>query len=206
VVIWGWLRRPVLLGAKNDLCMTCGRRTTHGIFRVVTWAHVFWFPFLPLWIGHVLLCTDCGRERQKLGWRQVRSGLRSGKLPLGPRPEFRTWAMNVFDETGRMPQEAELDPVEPNPKRGPWDLWLKAWPLVVAGLVIAVALAGFTRPAAPSVPVVVAPSAHVCWHDRNEELIGCRMDDGTVVGSSDGYQLTCYFTEPMPTDRGLYCD
>jgi hypothetical protein len=203
VIIWGWLSRPILLGAKADLCPICQQVTTHGIYRLTSWGHIFWFPFLPYRIRHVLLCSGCGRE-QKLGWRQVRAGIRSRNLPLGARPGFREWAMEVFNETNRMPNERELDAVEVNPKRGPWDLWLKAWPMLVVVLIVAVAASSALRPPVSAAPVV-APTGHACWQDRNGEILGCQMQDGTVVGSDDGAVITCYFVEPMPTG-GLYCD
>jgi hypothetical protein len=139
LIFYGWVRRPILIGTKRDFCATCGDVKMHGIIRVATIATLFWIPIIPLWISHSLICEECG-TRRKLGWRQVRAAMSSGVLPMPPRPDWPAYARRVFEETNRTPRESELDRIEKNAKRGPWDLYLKAWivavPSVIAGLII----------------------------------------------------------------------
>jgi hypothetical protein len=87
MIIYGWLGRPTVLAQKQDLCATCGVLGPHAIVRVSRWATLFWVPFLPIWVSHKLVCGNCGAQT-KLGWRQVRRALSSGKLPLPHRPAF----------------------------------------------------------------------------------------------------------------------
>ena len=195
MIIYGWLGRPTLLGTKNDLCATCGVAGPHMIVRVVRWATLFWAPFLPIWISHKLVCGNCGAET-KLGWRQTRAGLKSGKLPLPHRAGFDAYATKVLDETNRRPAESEFDPITKNPKRDAWDLWLKAWPIVVALLIAAVAF--WPRPA-PAPPPPTVTVNHTCWIATDGSIAGCRLADGTVIGEAAGTQTVCYFTEPFPT-------
>ena len=198
MVILGWLSRPIVLGTKTDLCATCKHVGPNAIVRQTRWAHVFWIPALPFWIGHRLVCLNCGAQ-QKLSWRQVRASLKSGSLPLAPRPEFKDYARQVFEKTGRMPREAAFDPIERNPKRGPWDLWLKMWPVVAIGVVLAVVILssrGSTAPPTPSGPVV---EAHTCWVAADGSLAGCRLKSGSIEGEITAEQTVCFFAEPMPT-------
>jgi hypothetical protein len=140
MIIFGWVRRGIVLATKRDYCVTCAMVTTHRLVRIVTFATLFWLPVAPVWVSHVLVCDQCG-ARRKLGWRQVRAALRTGTLPLPPRPEWQAWARRVFEETNRTPREAELDPIEKNPRPGPWDTYLRAWlivvPAVIVGLIVA---------------------------------------------------------------------
>jgi hypothetical protein len=140
VIIYGWVRRGIVLASKADFCATCGTVTDHVIVRIATIGTVFWVPIFPVWLSHALICEQCG-TRRKLGWRQVRAAMSSGLLPMPPRPEWPAYARRVFEDTSRTPRESELDRIEKNPKRGPWDLYLKAWfivvPAVVGGLIVA---------------------------------------------------------------------
>lgn len=201
MVIYGWMGRPTLLGTKNDLCATCHVAGPHAIVRIVRWATVFWAPIVPIWVSHKLVCGNCGAQT-KLGWRQARAGLRSGSLPLPHRPEFDAYAQKLYDETYRRPAESEFDAVTKNPGRDAWDVYLKAWPIVV-GVLIA-ALVFWPRSPAPASVSGPGPSGshvvidHACWV-ANDTVMGCRMSDGTVVGVPEGTPETCYFLEPMPT-------
>lgn len=206
MIIWGWYRRPIVLGLKTDLCGTCGQATQHAILRITTWGHIFWVPFLLTSIRHRLVCTVCATER-KLGWRQVREALRSGRLPIPARAGFKAWANGVFEETGRIPNEAAFDPIEPNPKRGPWNVWLSFWPFVVAGVVAYAIVVGGNRPA-PPVPAANTPlvQVHDCYEATDGTINGCRMSDGTMNGVGVGTLIKCYFAEPLPTAATrLYC-
>jgi hypothetical protein len=202
VIIYGWLGHPTVLAQKQDLCATCGVAGPHAIVRIARWGTIFWAPLFPVWVGHKLVCGNCGAQT-KLTWRQARAALRTGALPLPHRTGFDAWAGKVYDETYRRPIEAELDPIVRNPKRDPWNLYLKAWPVVV-GVLIA-ALVFWPRTPVPASTSGPAPSAshvvieHTCWVGADGNLAGCRMNDGTIVGTTDGRETVCDFLEPMPT-------
>src|SRR3954453_8041559 len=76
VVIVGWVRKAIVLALKRDLCPKCGQLGSHAVLRATTWVDLFWIPVLPIWISHRLMCVGCGADRP-LGWRQVRSALRT---------------------------------------------------------------------------------------------------------------------------------
>jgi hypothetical protein len=207
VIIYGWIRPAILLAVKNDLCATCGVAGQHGIVRRMHWAEVFFVPVLPFWVSHRLVCGNCGAET-KLGYRQVRAALSSGKLPLGPRPGFPAYAQALWEANERKPSEVELDPIERNPTRSGWQtytrLWTAAAGVLAALLVIAVVT---TPPRAPTSPAA-APGAgasptpgtgHPCWLAVDGSINGCEMHDGSVVGVATGKQTVCYFNEPLPT-------
>ena len=141
MIFYGWMRRPTLLAVKTDLCPTCHTMGVHAIVRAVTWVQLYAFPVLPVWFDHLLICQNCLANR-KLKRRQVINALKRGQLVLGPRPDFREFARQQFQETGRSPQESELDAVEVNPNRGNWDRYLRWWLLIVPSVIVAlVALA-----------------------------------------------------------------
>jgi hypothetical protein len=144
MVIYGWLRRPIILATKNDLCATCSRVGPHAIVRIVSWIEVFFIPIVPIWFSHQLICGNCGASR-KLGRRQVADGLKSGRLPLPARAEHRDYANLAFQETGRSPQESELDPIEINPSRGAWDRYLKLWLLIVPSVIVALVIVSIVK-------------------------------------------------------------
>ena len=133
-VIYGIVRKWIVLGWKRDWCEVKGDLADHTLVRQLSIADVFWIPVAPIWVSHHLRCDACGR-RTKIGLRQARAALRAERLPLPPRPEWPAHARAVFEATGRMPQEAELDRLTPNPRRGPWDTYLQAWLVVVPFLV-----------------------------------------------------------------------
>ena len=88
-----------------------------------------------MWVSHRLTCERCLTSR-KLSWRQARWALQHGRMELPPRATFPAYARAVFDETSRMPQERELEPIVKNPKRGPWDLYVRGWLVVVPSLIV----------------------------------------------------------------------
>jgi hypothetical protein len=201
VIIYGWQTQPIVLATKQDLCPTCHVAGPHAIVRYSRWVHVFWIPVMPIWIGHKLACGNCGAVT-KLKFGQVRSALKTGRLPLPPRPGFSDYATKVFDETYRKPNEAEFDPIERNPKRGGWDLALKLWPVAILALALAVAFWPKPPPAPPA-----QNTAHDCWVAADGGLSGCRIHDGSVDGYAIGSPTTCYFLEPLPTGSyKLHCD
>lgn len=198
MIIYGLLTTPIILGAKPDLCATCNVAGPHAILRRVRWVEIFWVPILPLWINHRLVCTNCGAET-KLGFFQVRRALRSGRLPLPHRTKFDEYADALWQDNQRRPSEVEFDPVEKNPKRSGWNLYLMLYPVLVVVLVAAVAFWPRSTPAPPP------RTAHDCWLAAGQ-LSGCKMFDGTVVGEAAGSPTTCYFVEPLPTgDYSLSC-
>jgi len=198
MIIYGLATTPIILGAKQDLCATCNVAGPHVILRRVRWAEIFWIPFLPIWVNHRLVCTNCGAET-KLGFFQVRRALSSGKLPLPHRAKFGEYADALWQDNQRRPSEAEFDAVEKNPKRSGWNLYLKLYPVLVVVLVAAVAFWPRTTPTPPP------RTAHDCWLAAGQ-LNGCKMFDGSVVGEAAGSPTTCYFIEPLPTgDYSLSC-
>lgn len=214
MIIYGWIRPTILLAFKNDLCATCNVAGPHAIVRRVSWVSIFFVPVLPIWINHRLVCGNCGAET-KLGFRQVRGALKSGKLPLGPRPNYPAYAQALYDANERRPAEVEFDPIENNPKRGGWQAYTWVW-TIGAGVVAALIGLGIAlpRPAAPAaLPVVASPAPlptsaaiHDCWLAGDDSINGCRMHDGTVVGVPEGSPTICFFTEPLPTgDYSIRC-
>ena len=192
MVIYGLLTSNIVLGGKRDMCETCHFVGPHVIVRRVRWAEVFFIPVAPIWLNHRMVCTNCGAER-KLGFLQVRRALKSGKLPLPPRAKFREYADQLWNNNERRPVESEFDPVERNPERSGWNLYLKLWPvLVLAGVL---ALAFWPKPPPPA-PVA---TPHTCWLAEDDSIAGCRMSDGSIVGDEVGTETTCFFVEPIPT-------
>ena len=199
MLIYGLLTSPIILGAKQDLCATCNVAGPHLILRRVRWVEIFFVPVLPLWINHRLVCTNCGAET-KLGLGQVRQALGSGKLPLPHRAKFDEYADALWNDNQRRPSEAEFDPVERNPKRSAWNVYLKLWPVLVVVLIAAIAF--WPR----SVEAPPPRTAHDCWIASDGSLAGCRMFDGTMLGDAIGSPTTCYFVEPLPSgDYRLSC-
>lgn len=168
-----------------------------------------------------MACTSC-HAWTGIGWRQVRAAMKSGFLHLErPRPNAPALLAAAAEEAGQPPVHPSLvfDKLLVNPKRGPWDLYLKAWPLMVAVLIAAGSLSPrstlATEPGGYSSgsgagTLVVAPAygdAHVCWEATDGTIRGCRMSTGTIVGTATGSTVTCYFTEPLSsTETTLRCD
>lgn len=90
MVIFGWMRRGILLGAKLEECERCGP-TAHYLIRQIHWFSLFWIPVLPLWLSHKLVCSEC-RAEIPISFGDARAALRSGSLPLDrERPGFERW-------------------------------------------------------------------------------------------------------------------
>src|SRR6185503_20905417 len=115
MILYGLLTTPIILGAKQDLCATCHVAGPHVIVRRARWIEIFFFPVMPIWVNHRLVCTNCGAET-KLGFGQVRQALSSGKLPMPHREGFEAYATALWEDNQRRPSEVEFDPVEKNPK------------------------------------------------------------------------------------------
>lgn len=117
-----------------------------------------------------------------------------------------------------LPDQGELfDPVLRNPRRGLFDLYTKAWP-VVAALVLAggalqppreTVAAGSSIGAPYVAPVgpALAGSAHRCWY-TGSTLNGCMNISGTafLFGSAVGTQTTCWFVEPLEYGQKAKCN
>jgi hypothetical protein len=144
MLIYGWIRHAIVLATKNDLCATCSTVGPHAVVRAVTWIEIFFIPIIPIWFSHQLICGNC-RASRKLGRRQVGEAMRSGRLPLPARPEHREYAQWAFQETGRSPRESELDPIEINQEKGPWDRYLKLWLLIVPSVIVALVIVSIVR-------------------------------------------------------------
>jgi len=187
VIIFGLMRRFTILGIKLDACTSCGRECDHVVGRKTRWGHIFWAPVLFLGWEHGMLCSSCGAWTG-IPWRQVRAAMKSGELRLD------------------RPHGFLHDRFMVNPKRGAFDLYTKAWPLLAVGVLVLVGLSsalkagpsdgGRAIPAASAAPTVRAtprPPAHVCWEAADGTLNGCRLSSGSIVGSATGSMVTCFF-------------
>ena len=202
MIIYGWLRPTILLAFKNDLCATCNVAGPHAIVRRVSWVSIFFVPVLPIWINHRLVCGNCAAET-KLGYRQVRSALKTGKLPLPPRANYPAYAQALYDANERRPAEVEFDPIEKNAQRGGWHTYNWLWTIGAGVVIVLLVLGAMLR--MPSVPAA-APGAsptpglsHACWLAADGSINGCRMHDGEVLGVPEGSPTVCYFREPIPS-------
>ena len=134
LVIFGWLRRFTILGIKLDECASCGQVCEHVVGRKTNWGHVFWIPVLFLGFSHGMICSTCG-VWTPLGWQSVRAAMKLGVLPLDrPRPNAPAMLAAAAAQEGEPPPHpaAVFDRLIVNQKRGPWDLYLKAWPVLLA--------------------------------------------------------------------------
>ena len=206
-VIFGWLRRFTILGIKLDECASCGRVREHVVGRKTNWGHVFWIPVLFLGFSHGMICSTC-RAWTPLSWQSVRAAMKSGVLPLSrSRPNAPALLAAAAAQEGAPPPQpaADFDRLVVNPKRGPWDFYLKAWPVLVAVLLVA----GAVSPKAPAAAgdsgnTVSQPAygaAHQCWEAPDGSVNGCRLANGSVYGLASGTPITCYFDEPLPASN-----
>lgn len=202
LVIFGWMRRFTILGIKVEECAQCGQVCEHVVGRKTNWGHVFWIPVLFLGFEHGMACTTC-QAWTGIPWREVRGAMKSGVLRLDrPRPNAPA-LLAAAAEAGEPPLHPAVvfDRLLVNPRRGPWDLYLKAWPVLVAALLVTGGVNAATRPsssASPSTPS--ATGAHQCWEAADGSIAGCRMNSGVMMGDASGTPITCYFTEPLTAD------
>jgi hypothetical protein len=216
LVIFGWLRRFTILGVKIDECQTCGRVCEHVVGRKTNWGHLFWFPVLFLGFSHGMICSAC-RAWTPLPWQTVRAGMKLGLLPLNrPRPNAAAALAADGSHDPSLPVPAGVfDRLLVNPKRGFWDVYLKAWPVMVGVLMIAGAVsprssASDAVSSSIGTPAVYAPAtapAHTCWEAADGSVAGCRMANGSLMGYSTASTITCYFYEPLAaTTTSVSCD
>jgi hypothetical protein len=112
-----------------------------------------------------------------------------------------------------------FDPVVVNPKRGFFDVYLKAWPVMVGLLVVSsyfshpsAATSAGSSPAGPGTttsfitPRPVIGTAHTCW-GLNNTVYGCRDDSTSAMlfGEATGQQVTCWFVEPWLDGQTASC-
>lgn len=221
LIIFGWLRRFTVLGIKIDECPQCGRVCEHVVGRKTNWGHIFWLPLLSLGWEHGMACTVC-HAWTGIGWREVRAAMRSGELHLDrPRPA----AMALLAAEAEQAALSNEPPPHPtvvfdrmlvNPKRGPWDFWTKAWPIVFVAVIAFSGVSAALKPVtasgsrgSQSTGPAIAPSlpAHQCWLGQDGQLNGCTRSNGTVLGSGTGTPITCYFEDAaLETSDTLSCD
>ena len=217
LVIFGWLRQFTVLGVKLDECPTCGQVCEHVVGRKTNWGHVFWIPVLFLGFSHGMICSNCGAW-SPLPWQAVRAAMKSGVLPIDrhrPNTSAALAAEGAQDGTSPIPSLGLFDRLLVNPKRGPWDMYLKAWPVLVALLMVVGAVsprtsASSTGSSSAGTPAVYAPAtapASPCWEATDGTVTGCRLASGSLMGYTTTAPITCYFFEPLPaTATSLSCD
>jgi hypothetical protein len=204
VIVYGWRRTFTVLGLEIEECGQCGLTCQHVIGRKVHWGTLFWLPILFLGFAHGMICTSCGHWTG-IPFLRVRDAMRTGALPLDQLRPHAQEVLAASAEEGQPPLNANhvYDTMAVNPKRGAWDLYLKAYPFIVVGIVAVVVGANALKPPPP--PTVVVPP-HTCWADSTGTINGCRMASGEVVGTSTGNEVTCYFVEPLTEETDLTCE
>jgi hypothetical protein len=204
LIIVSWMTRFTVLGMKMDQCDRCGRVCQHVVGRKTRWAGVFWLPLIFLGFEHGMICTTC-RAWTGIPWRQVRVATKTGALPLARnRPDAMALLTAAAAENEPpLSAQAVFDRMVINPKKGPWDLYLKAWPVIVAGLIALAILAPIVSPkhASPAGGNGTGDTPHTCWLDADHTLTGCRLDNGTIQGYSTEFPTVCYFSEPLLTSQ-----
>jgi hypothetical protein len=200
------MRPFTLLGVKVDDCANCGNVGQHLVGRRTTWGAIFWIPFLFLGFRHGMICGTCGTWT-KLRWADVRQARRTGRLHLErSRPHAETVLVAAGAESGAPPlSPAVFDEFAPNPKPGGWDLYVRAYPVAIVGIVLAAVLLAATKGPTPPPAPNTTWTAHDCWEARDGSLNGCRMKDGSMVGEAEGSPIVCYFAEPMPVSESVSC-
>jgi hypothetical protein len=90
--------RAIVLGAKFDECPACHQPGPHLLVRKTHWFTLFRIPVILLWVSNGLLCTGCA-HCERIGFRAMRRGLRTGRLPLERhRPGFEAAARSSVGE------------------------------------------------------------------------------------------------------------
>jgi hypothetical protein len=58
---------------------------------------------------------------------------------------------------------------------------------------------------APATHVAAFGPAHTCWEDSNDDVVGCRMSSGEMVGTTTAHQVVCYATDQdiLGTDQDI---
>jgi hypothetical protein len=270
VILIGWLRHVLALGAKIEECGECHTIGPHLFVRLSYWFTLFRVPLLLLWLRHELICVAC-YNREKVGFARALRAMRTSRLPLDrDRPLFAAatsrnngvapadWAAFGLDENAAaetidarfrslakqmhpdaggsarafvqlqttrerlksakegivraLPSASELfDPLVVVPKRGLFDFYTKAWPVLFAALAILGSLQP-SRPADPSgignssrADTTLLATAHECWGD-GEWVNGCVASNGTTLfGTRTGSPYTCYFAEPVTPQMTMSC-
>jgi hypothetical protein len=157
---------------------------------------------LFLGFSHGMLCPTCGAWTG-IPWKTVRESMKTGVLSIDhARPHAEAHLESLISPSGFVPKPAEVfDRFTVNPKRGFWDLYLKAWPVLVAVVILIGAFAPKPNTQAANgggAPTSDGP-AHQCWEASDGSINGCRLSNGSMDGVATGTSLTCYFNEPLPT-------
>jgi hypothetical protein len=133
--------------------------------------------------------------------------MKSGVLPLARSRPNAPAMLAASAQEGEPPLQVAtvFDRLLINPKRGPWDLYLKAWPVLVTGLLVVGALAPRTPVVGGGNAIPVSQpaygAAHQCWEAPDGSVSGCRLANGAVEGLASGTLITCYFDEPLPANN-----
>ena len=207
MILWGWMRRPTILGLKMDQCDGCGAVAHHALVRSSYWFHLFWVPVVLFRLKHELVCTECA-DATGMSFGQARGAFKAAELPVLGRVRSAWPAIQeeLWRSTGHRPTENEVfDPIVRNPRRGFFDFYVKAWPALVAALLLFAILMPRQLAAVTGQPEQYG-SPHTCWSDTaTGDLVGCRLANGTIKGHQGPVTFTCYFDEPMRANVEYMC-
>lgn len=202
MIIFGWRMWSHVLGTKIDECLKCGTIGRHILVRRSYWVSLFFCPVILLRLKHGMICSTCN-EWTGIPMLEMIRGTTSGRLPLNrPRPRFATAEPDQF---GMRPTVADvMDPITRNPTPRLSALYVRFWPLLAVLVIVAVVTVSvlFPAPKTPGGQTIDTSlqsqygQAHDCWSDGTE-IAGCKLHDGTLVGSETGTETVCYFNEPL---------
>jgi hypothetical protein len=201
-----------ILGIKIDECLKCGTIGQHYLVRRSYWISIFFCPVILLRLKHGMICSTCA-EWTGIPMLQMIRGTTSGRLPLNrPRPRFATAEPDQF---GMRPTVADvMDPIKLNTTPRPSAVYVRVWPALAALVVVALITVSvlFPAPKTPGGQTIDTSlqskygQAHDCWDDGTG-IVGCKMHNGTLMGTQAGTEKVCYFNEPLSlTTAKLECD
>lgn len=171
------------------------------------------------------LAPDASPDDVKARWRELAKSLhpdRGGDPAAFVRMQavYQRLVASPDVRVSTMPDAREVfDPIVINPKRGFFDGYLKAWPVMVAVLMVAgsfshptTAASSGTNDGPPGTTITTgttptyAGTAHTCWA-TGDSLNGCQDDTSAsmLFGETTGSRVTCWFVEPLAYGQYAKC-
>jgi hypothetical protein len=89
-------------------------------------------------------------------------------------------------------------------KRSAIAVLLRTQGVFIAILLVTVALSLSVGAATASSLTAKYGPAHTCWKNDAGKISGCQLSDGTMRGTVGTTQVTCYFTEPVPSTPQIF--